>query len=135
MEHDRSSTLTARAWNTHRVVRLAVLFLGPVVSLVLASRIGSGVEKPSIETAVMLLWSPLFFSVPALLMQKERDAAFPLEGNFLLRGMRLVPYLVSRWSPVRVESIISITMWLWLLAVTRDSVAVVLARSVSLLPG
>lgn len=128
MEQARNTTITTPAWDAYRVARLGVLLLGPVVAMALAARIGSGVETASIETALMLLWSPLFFSIPALLLQHDRDAALPLERNFLVRGVKLLPYLLSKQSPIRAESIVSTVMWLWMLVATWDSVTTVTAR-------
>lgn len=132
MINQQDTILTSQVWDTYRVLRLVVLLLGPVVTLAFAGR--TGVETASIETAVMLLWSPLFFSIPALMLQNERDAALPLERNFLVRGIKLLPYLLSKNSPVRAESIVSTVMWLWLLLLTGNSVLDVVTRtSVSLL--
>lgn len=132
MINQQDTILTSRVWDTYRVLRVAVILLGPVVTLIFAGR--TGVETASVETAVMLLWSPLFFSIPALMLQNERDAALPLERNFLVRGIKLIPYLLSKNSPVRTESIISTVMWLWLLLLTGNSVLDVVTRtSVSLL--
>jgi len=135
MEHDHSITPTASTWDAYRVLRLAVLLLGPVVTLAFSTRIGASVESDSIATAVALLWSPLFFSIPALMLQNDRDAALPFERNSLVRGIKLVPYLLSKQSQVRVETIVSTAMWLWLLVATRDSVAAVLSRTLTMLPG
>ena len=129
MRNQQDTIITAPVWDAYRVLRLAVILLGPVVTLAFAVRIGTGVETASIETAVMLLWSPLFFSIPALMLQNERDAALPLERNFLVRGIKLLPYLLSKQSPVRAESIVSTVMWLWLLLLTGNSVLDVVART------
>jgi hypothetical protein len=129
MRNQQDTIITAPVWDAYRVLRLAVILLGPVVTLAFAGRIGTGVETASIETAVMLLWSPLFFSIPALMLQNERDAALPLERNFLVRGIKLLPYLLSKQSPVRAESIVSTVMWLWLLLLTGNSVLDVVART------
>lgn len=135
MRNEQDTILTAPAWDAHRVLRLAVLLLGPIVTLAFSARIGTGIETASIETAVMLLWSPLFFSIPALMLQHQRDAALPGIRNPLVRGIKLLPYLLSKQSPVRAESIVSTGMWLWLLLVTADSVAAVTGRGISSLVG
>lgn len=133
MRNQQDTILTAPVWDAYRALRLAVLLLGPVVTLAFAGRLGAGIETASVETAVMLLWSPLFFSVPALMLQHQRDAALPLERNSLVRGIKLLPYLLSKQSPVRVETIISTVMWLGLLVATWDSVTTVVTRSIAAL--
>jgi hypothetical protein len=117
-----------------RIARLGVLALGPAVSLGLL-----GLVSPTLAGSggaylmLALLWSPLFFSVPALLMQNERDEALAnLTGvtGSALRGLLLVPWMLLR-SNVRVEMAVSLCSWVLLLAFTWP----VLMASVSSLVG
>lgn len=128
MKHERNDILIASTWDAYRALRLVLLLVGPIVSLAFAARLGGGIERASIHTAVMLLWSPLFFSVPALLLQNERDAALPRERNSLVRGAKLVPYLLSTRSPVRAEMLVSTGAWLLLVVATWGSSTTVIAR-------
>jgi len=128
MEHAHHTALTRTTWDAYRSFRLAVLALGPVVTVLFTRNLGTGVETASVEAAVALLWSPLFFSIPALLLQNERDAALPLERNFLVRGIKLIPHLLARTSPVRVETAVSVASWVLLLAFTGTSVLTVAGR-------
>ena len=63
---------------------------------------------------LVLAWSPLFFSLPAILMQKSRDAALPqyqgLLGNFI-RGFKLIPYLLSRKDQNALETLAMLLGW------------------------
>lgn len=61
---------------------------------------------------VAAFWSPLWFSIPALLLQDARDAAL-VQWNSVVarigRGLVLVPHLIlSRTSPVRTEMTLSV---------------------------
>jgi hypothetical protein len=112
----------------YRALRLAVLSAGPFVTLAFVPRIGLTVETSSIETVLMLLWSPLFFSIPALLLQNERDRALPDERNAFVRGIKLLPYLLSARSTIRTEMLVSIATWFVLTFLTLDSVTTVLGR-------
>jgi hypothetical protein len=62
--------------------------------------------------AVLVAWSPLFISIPALLVQDARDAALPNLGGpigSLVRGAALIPYmLIPHKSPARLEIGISL---------------------------
>lgn len=100
-----------------RAMRLFTLTAGPVLSLYLL-RTYTGldpVDTSAVEVVLFLAWSPLFFSIPALLCQEERDSALSeltgLRGS-AWRAAVLVPFLVfSRKSDVRLETTISLVMW------------------------
>lgn len=132
MEHEHS-IVVAPGRGLLRIARLGVLLAGPVITLELLHRYAGSIETASLEALAVLLWSPLFFSVPALLLQNERDAALPMERSSLVRGVKLIPYLLSRNSPIRLETIVSTGMWLGLLIATWDSVAAVVTRSIAAL--
>jgi len=124
-------TDTPTAWTGHRVLRLAVLALGPVVTLASARLLGAHYradEVAAVETVVLALWSPLFFSFPALLLQHDRDRALPAERNSLVRGLKLIPHLLSPTSSIRVETAVSVAAFLWLATVTGPSALTVLGR-------
>ena len=133
MEQTQQNVITgtlprATTWDAYRVLRLAVLAVGPFVTLAFVPRLGAGVEVASIETVLMLLWSPLFFSIPALMLQNERDRALPAERNALVRGIKLLPHLLSVRSSIRVEMLVSIATWSVLTLLTLDSVTTVVGR-------
>lgn len=90
---------------------LAVLFAGPVLTVAgVITGVASGeLMWQSAEPWMYLLvalavWSPLPFSVPAVLLDDARDAALPGYRGLgrLVRAVRLVPHMVWR-SPARVE--------------------------------
>lgn len=105
-----------------RGVRLSILAVGPFASLTLLSNTIAGSYQGEVLVVAAvnaLAWSPLFFSVPALLMQSERDAFAP-EARRLLpvlrRSASLIPHLLlSARSPVRLEMAVSIAAWVLLL--------------------
>lgn len=72
-------------------------------------------ERPMLALVTALAWSPLFFSVPALLLQRERDRFAPAATGplaSLWRAVRLIPHLaLSPRSTVRLESSVSILVW------------------------
>ena len=62
-------------------------------------------------------------SVPALILQRGRDEALPNETSRVLRGIKLVPYmLLSKSSSVRLETFASIVGWLFLTIALRPSI-------------
>jgi len=128
-QHAITGTVTrAAAWDAYRVLRLAVLAVGPFATLAFVPRIGSGIEVASIETALMLLWSPLFFSIPALMLQNDRDRALPGERNAFVRGIKLLPHLLSVGSAIRSEMLVSTATWVVLTLLTLDSVVAAVGR-------
>lgn len=103
-----------------RPAALFVLGAGPGLSVALLVR---GAESfpfaGMLSTALVLAlaaWSPLFFSIPALLLQDARDRALNWWGPWwarpavhLARGLALVPYLsCSPRSRVRPEMVVSL---------------------------
>jgi hypothetical protein len=132
MEQTRQNAIIGTGtWDAYRLLRLAILLVGPFATLAFAGRIGANVEAASLEAVAVLLWSPLFFSVPALMLQNERDRALENERNFLVRGIKLLPHLLAKGSPVRAETLVSTVTWLCLLAMTGDSLATVVVRTVT----
>jgi hypothetical protein len=91
---------------------LQTLFLaaGPIFTVAMvptvAARFGNPGEVPLIMLVAMAIWSPLFFSIPALILADARDRALPgypgVVGS-VIRGIKLVPNLLAARSPVRVE--------------------------------
>jgi hypothetical protein len=133
MEQTQQNAMTGTllgvtTWDAYRVLRLAVLAVGPFVTLAFVPRVGTGIEVASIETVLMLLWSPLFFSIPALILQNERDRALPAERNAFVRGVKLLPHLLSVRSAIRAEMMVSIATWSVLTFLTLDSVSTVVGR-------
>jgi hypothetical protein len=126
-----TAILSVRRWDTYRVLRLVVLAIGPFLTMAVAraatGTYGAG-EQASVETIAMLLWSPLFFSIPALWLQNERDRALP-SCSLLTRWLRLLPYLMtSPQSAIRPETVTSVASWAALTAVTWSSVVAVAGR-------
>lgn len=93
---------------------MLVVALGPALSVLwaqswLAGKMDSSMMSLAI-VAIIIFWSPLFFSIPAFLMQDARDATLTgLRGiRRLERAFRLTPELLSRRSSVRLEMWLSI---------------------------
>jgi hypothetical protein len=85
-------------------------------------------ESSSLKTLAVVLWSPLFLSVPALLLQRERDNALASESNSILRSVKLLPHLLSRKSAVRIEMWVSVGLWCVMVLNYRDAVSEVVGR-------
>lgn len=96
---------------------MPILLFGPLATIVgIHDLLGtSWLAGPMLRWALLaalLLWSPLFFSIPALLLQDARDAALdhwrgPIGS--LVRGVVLLPYLCfSKHSPCRHEAVASL---------------------------
>jgi hypothetical protein len=114
---------TTTSWRTDKgamfstLVTRVLLALGPVVMMTAlwawtaTSRQAPGLAIP-MAAAILVAWSPLFLSIPALLLQDARDAALdswrgPLGS--LARGVVLIPYLLlSPQSTIRRETAISL---------------------------
>jgi hypothetical protein len=105
-------------------VRRHVLLGGPLLSM-LAAGYGLGqVGVPDewlplmLWTALVVAWSPLFFSVPALLLQDARDQILVGEPVWR-RAVGLLPGLLAAQSPVRHDQLLSLYGFmlaaLWLL--------------------
>lgn len=128
---ESTTAFPASQWDAYRALRLIVLLCGPFMTLA-AARAATGAYGPSelasVETVVMLLWSPLFFSIPALLLQNHRDRALPT-CSLLSRWARLLPYLLRNpQSQVRPETLIGLVTWVLLLALTWPSISAVALR-------
>lgn len=101
---------------SRRVTVLTLLF-GPALTIIFLLRMVGTVwltraQLPIVIEVALAFWSPLFFSIPALLLQDARDAALDhWRGPVLsaIRGLVLLPYLAfSPKSPARLEARISI---------------------------
>lgn len=108
-------SMNATTTQTSRLLRLAILALGPLVSLAAVNRVypDGGMGSGGLALALILVWSPLYFAVPALLLQRERDEALSsMTGALsLVRGVLLVPFMAFR-SSVRAEVIVSLASWM-----------------------
>ncbi len=100
------------------------LLLGPIMSYWLMRPYTNSTEDLSgVCVALFFIWSPLFLSVPALILQRARDLALPRETSSILRGIKLVPYmLLDKSSPVRLETFASIVGWLFLTISLHSSI-------------
>lgn len=105
------------------ITKLAVfLLVGPLLSL----QAFNHYLLPKLTTydysvarlMLVLLWSPIFFALPAILMQKSRDAALPqysgVVGN-AVRGAKLLPYLIAQRNTHSIETIASLAGWVVLI--------------------
>jgi hypothetical protein len=103
-------------------IRATVLLAGPALTWSLTTVLLGSARPGELELAaavVVLLWSPLFFSVPALMMQRERDRALPAGGGpiaSLRRGL-LLPQALLR-GPAAPEFAVSIAGWALLIAIS-----------------
>ncbi len=70
------------------------------------------------KAMLVLLWSPIFFAMPAILMQKTRDAALPqysgVFGN-TVRAFKLIPHIIAQGNRHSVEMIASLLGWVILI--------------------
>jgi hypothetical protein len=69
-------------------VKALILLAGPLLTVTLLNHLCERGfilydQKTPFTIIALLLWSPLFFSVPALLQQKERDTYMSSSVNFL----------------------------------------------------
>jgi len=103
-------------------LRLVILFAGPLASWQLAQATFADQLAPGeinfVALVLALIWSPLFFSIPALLMHRDRDRLVPSAGGLvasLVRGVRLVPTMFRHESGIRTETFASIVGWTALL--------------------
>lgn len=79
-----------------------IVLAGPYFTIRLVQQLQSegyilGDQFNVVAMSSLLLWSPLFFSIPALMQQKIRDAYKPRTNgifNTLLRGLTLPGHLV-----------------------------------------
>jgi hypothetical protein len=73
----------------------------------------------SIKLVFLLFWSPLFFSIPALLMQKSRDS-YQSEVKGLLhtfkRGLTLIPGIIAKKNQASFEMAVSLVGYALLIA-------------------
>ena len=99
--------------------RMTALAFGPVLT-VLALLLAAS-EATFVDTyltyglwAAVVLWSPLPMSVPAVLLDHDRDMALPHLSR-TVRVVALVPWMLTR-SPARTEMRVSVVLWAALLA-------------------
>lgn len=112
-----STSTTAPAATAPRGWALAVLTGGPVATVLGLQALYAAPDQTVLSAAplwmylvvAVVMWSPLPFSLPAVLLERARDEALPgYEGPArLLRAALLVPYMLTR-SPHRVEFLASV---------------------------
>jgi len=108
------------------IIAVPLLLAGPALTawLLIANRTRSvlathGSLNIALICLVVLLWSPMFISLPTALLQFARDRALPRLGASstfspmnLVRGVVLVPYLiVAPSSKVRLAMTASLAGW------------------------
>ena len=112
MQTHSSFWATPQGTMFRRPVTVALVLFGPAVTVAFLLRwVGSSwlsaPELPVVLVVALAFWSPLFLSVPALLLQDARDAALDHWRGPVLslaRGVVLVPYLLfAPSSPARLE--------------------------------
>lgn len=100
------------------ILRSIFLFVGPLLSLAIFSRFSKGFSHNdinSIKLVLVLIWSPLFFSIPALIMQNSRDSYHPHSKGLvddLKRALNLIPDLLKRRDGASLEMASSLLGWL-----------------------
>lgn len=103
-------------------VRRLTFAIGPTATVVAVTHLMAGTglagaTGAALWAVLLLAWSPLFCSIPALWLQDARDAALPhLGGNGwhpgnLLRGILLIPALLRPGSRVAGDVAISLLGW------------------------
>jgi hypothetical protein len=96
-----------------------ILLAGPLTSLLAAPHLplphlGTDQIRTMAWSLLVLFWSPVAVSLPAILLQNARDAVLPHwrgPARTALRGVVLIPLLLRRGSPVRVEMTLSLAGW------------------------
>lgn len=96
-----------------KITKSLVLLVGPGLSYLFLSSLTNGsADLNGLVFTLFVLWSPLFFGVPALLMQRERDGSLMKEKSTIVRGVKIIPHLLlSPDSTVRPETFASILGW------------------------
>jgi hypothetical protein len=108
--------------STIKFLRLVIFIFGPLFTLQFLSQAGNTPQTQGMALMAMLLWSPLFFSIPALLMQNQRDKALYHEKSNIWRGVKLIPYLLlAKTSTVKLETLVSLVAWFFILFVTKTA--------------
>jgi hypothetical protein len=87
----------------YKGIKFYVLILGPFLSIVLLPDIFgkfllSG-EDSLFAFAILCMWSPLYFSIPAIIMQKSRDNFRPNSVGLInntKRALLIVPGIIMR---------------------------------------
>lgn len=105
------------------IIATGIVLAGPYLTISLVQQLQSegyilNDQIKIVALASLMLWSPLFFSIPALMQQKIRDAYKPLsKGIFstIVRGLTLPMHLVqnpeSRF--VSIASYIGLVIGAW----------------------
>ena len=107
-----------------RPAALLVLLLGPFMSIFAVNTMSKSLpitEVMFIQFFVILAWSPLFFSIPAYILQDSRDKALPCEKG-IVRGIRLMFFLSSKKNEERLLFFISLLTWSILVIVFHSSI-------------
>jgi hypothetical protein len=109
------------------IAATGIVLAGPYLTIRLVQQLQTegyilGDQFNVVAMASLLLWSPLFFSIPALIQQKIRDAYKPTtKGVFgtLLRGLTLPAYLVRNQESrvVAVTSYVGLIIGAWVAVV------------------
>ena len=99
--------MTTNSMTIFQKATLPVLLVGPLFSMYVVAAQAGGTYIPSDATgfvlaAILLFWSPMPFSVPALIMSTARDTYLPKEG-VLTRAIGLLPYLHRHSMDVRAQ--------------------------------
>lgn len=117
---NENATTAAAARRSTNWILTVFLFAGPLITVNLLLRgIGNGtltaVTPLMYLGAALLFWSPLPFSVPAVLLDNYRDAALTqLRGvlGWPVRAVALIPHLMlAPSSPIRVEMTAAVAGW------------------------
>jgi len=113
MNNTTTATTTAMPGSLMgRTLTTLLVAVGPSLSVSFAIAKAGAAWLPSqalapVLWAILVMWSPMPLSFPALLLQDARDAALPQYRGFIgsaIRATKLIGYLVtSKHSSVRVE--------------------------------
>lgn len=112
----------------NRPLALLIVLLGPLLSFIFASNYISSLSAKELiftQFILVLVWSPLFFSIPAFIMQDVRDSALKgrkglLQGFF--RGFELLWFLNSKENKERYLFRASLVGWVVLIIVAFPSI-------------
>lgn len=112
---------------TRKLPSFFIVLLGPLLSLAILSFYAGSLranEVLMIQFLLILVWSPLFFSIPSYIMQEVRDSALPHDKG-VLRGIKLMGFLASRQNKDNHIFLASIVGWVGLVVVAHSSIGYV----------
>jgi hypothetical protein len=107
-----------------RLFSIFVVLCGPLLSFLVLTFYSSSLKSSEvlmIQFLLILMWSPLFFSIPAYILQDSRDAALSSDKG-VVRGIKLMWFLTSSKHKENYIFIASLIGWAVLLLLAYPSI-------------